>query len=187
VVDFSRWQGAVAYAARITSGWRRAPHSKEAQMRLRILLPALALVAAFVLPSATSARQSRSHEHGHRGSHQILGTWSATVTPDGQPSFQALLTIHAGGGLTETESDAPGTGLGAWEQVGRHSYRFAIETFIFTATGASGGHVIVRGLTTLKDGTLSGRFKFDVYDPSGNVVLSGSGTATATRFQIPAF
>lgn len=156
-------------------------------MRLRILLPALALVAAFVLPSATSARQSRSHEHGHRGSHQILGTWSATVTPDGQPSFQALLTIHAGGGLTETESDAPGTGLGAWEQVGRHSYRFAIETFIFTATGASGGHVIVRGLTTLKDGTLSGRFKFDVYDPSGNVVLSGSGTATATRFQIPAF
>jgi hypothetical protein len=46
--------------------------------------------------------------------------------------------------------------------------------------------VIVRGLTTLNDGTLSGPFKFDVYDPCSNVVQSGSGTATATRFQIPA-
>ena len=156
-------------------------------MRLRVLLPALALVAALVLPSATSARQSRSHEHGQRGSQQILGTWSVTATPDGQPSVQALLTIHAGGGLTETESDAPGTGLGAWEQVGRHRYRFAFETFMFTGTGAPSGHVIVRSLTTLKDGILSGPYKFDVYDPSGNVVQSGSGTATATRFQIPAF
>ncbi|MBV8220983.1 MAG: hypothetical protein JO325_21175, partial [Solirubrobacterales bacterium] len=78
-------------------------------MRIRILLPALALSATLALPSATSAHQSRSHEHGHRGSQQTLGTWSATVTPDGQPSFQARLTLHAEGGLTETESDAPGT------------------------------------------------------------------------------
>lgn len=156
-------------------------------MRLRIILPALALVATLALPSATSAHQGRSHEHGHGGSQQILGTWSVTVTPDGQPSFQALVTLHAGGGLTETESDAPGTGLGAWEQVGHNQYQFAFETFIFTATGAPNGHVIVRGLTTLKDGTLSGPFKFDVYDPSGNVVQSGSGTTTGTRFQIPAF
>lgn len=156
-------------------------------MRLRILLPALALVATLALPSATSARQTRSREHGHRGSQQILGTWSATVTPDGQPSFQSLVTFEAGGGLTQTESDAPGTGLGAWEQVGRDRYQFAFETFIFTNTGAPGGHVIVRSLSTLSDGTLSGPFKFDVYDPSGNVVQSGSGTATATRFQIPAF
>jgi hypothetical protein len=156
-------------------------------MRLRILLPALALVAALALPTATSAHQSRSHEHGQRGSQQILGTWSVTVTPDGQPSFQALVTLEAGGGVTETESDQPGTGLGAWEQVGRNTYRFAFETFLFTATGAPGGHVIVRGLTSLKDGTLSGPFKFDVYDPSGNVVQSGSGTSTGTRFQIPDF
>jgi hypothetical protein len=126
-------------------------------MRLRILLPALAVVATLALPSATSARQSRGHEHGHRGSHQILGTWSVTVAPDGQAFFQALLTIHAGGGLTETESDEPGTALGAWEQVGGDRYQIAFETFIYTATGAPGGHVIVRSLDTINHEHCQGR------------------------------
>jgi hypothetical protein len=47
--------------------------------------------------------------------------------------------------------------------------------------------VIVRSRATLSHGTLSGPFKFDVFDPTGHIVQSGSGTATATRFQIPPF
>jgi len=32
---------------------------------------------------------------------------------------------------------------------------------------------------------LSGPFKFDLFDPTGKVLQSGSGTVTATRFVIP--
>lgn len=152
-------------------------------MRVRIFL--LAALLALAVPAATSARQSRSENHG--GSGQILGTWSIQVTPNGQPTFQALATFSPGGGMVETESDAPGTAQGSWEKSGPRTYQFAFQTFIFSGTGQPGGHVIVRSQATLRHGTLSGPFKFDVFDPTGHIVQSGAGTATATRFQIPPF
>jgi hypothetical protein len=152
-------------------------------MRVRILL--LAALLALAVPAATSARQSRSENHGRSG--QILGTWNVQVTVNGQPTFPALVTFSAGGGLVETESDAPGTGQGSWENIGQRTYQFAFQTFIFTSTGQPNGYVIVRNKATLSHGTLSGPFKFDVFDATGHIVQSGAGTATATRFQIPPF
>ena len=152
-------------------------------MRLRTLL--LAALLALAVPAATSARQSRSENHGR--SEQLLGTWNAQVTVNGQPAFPALLTFSAGGGVVETESDVPGTAQGSWEKIGHHEYQVAFQSFTFTSTGQPGGHVIVRSQVTLSNGTLSGPFKFDVFDPTDHVVQSGAGTATATRFQIPPF
>ena len=152
-------------------------------MRFRILL--LAALLALAVPAATSARQSRSENHGRSG--QILGTWNVQVTVNGQPTFPALLTFSAGGGVVETESDVPGTSLGSWEKIGHHTYAVAFQSFTFTGTGQPSGHVIVRSQVTLNNGALSGPFKFDVFDPAGHVVQSGAGTATATRFQIPPF
>lgn len=152
-------------------------------MRVRILL--LAALLALAVPAATSARQKRSDNHGRSG--QILGTWDGQVTVSGQPPFSALVTFSAGGGLVETESDAPGTALGSWEKIGPRTYQFAFKSFIFSSTGLPTGYVIVRDQATLSHGTLSGPFKFDVFDPTGHIVQSGSGTATATRFQIPPF
>lgn len=152
-------------------------------MRLRILL--LAALFALAVPVATSARQSRSENHGRSG--QILGTWNVQVTVNGQLAFPALVTYSAGGGVVETESDVPGTAQGAWKKIGHHKYQVAFQAFTFTSSGQPGGHVIVRSQVTLSNGVLSGPFKFDVFDPSGHVVQSGAGTATATRFQIPPF
>jgi hypothetical protein len=162
-------------------------------MRVRILL--LVALLALAVPAATSAKQGRSKNHGgspenHGRSAEILGTWSAQVTvnvPPGQPTFPALLTFSAGGGVVETESDAPGTGLGSWEKIGHHQYQFAFETFIFDNAGKPGGDVIVRMQATVNGDTASGAFKFHVFDPTGKMVQSGAGTATATRFQIPPF
>jgi hypothetical protein len=105
--------------------------------------------------------------------------------PDQGPPLEAVLTFTRGGGVIETESDAPGTGQGAWQRIGPGRFAFAFQTYIFTPTGDPAGHVVVRSVVTLANGTLSGPFKFDVLDPAGNVVQSGSGTATATRFVIP--
>jgi hypothetical protein len=151
-------------------------------MRLRVLL--IVALAALAVPSVAGARPSGAHHRHHAQSARIVGTWNVKVTPDGGPTFAALLTFTRGGGVIETESDQPGTGQGGWKRVGPNRFAIAFQTFIFTPTGP-GGHVVVRSVSTLTNNTLSGPFKFDVFDPAGNVVQSGSGTATATPFVIP--
>jgi hypothetical protein len=152
-------------------------------MRLRVFL--IAALAALAVPSVAAARSTRAHDRDSARSAAIVGTWSVQVTPTGAPTFAALLTFTPGGGVIETESDQPGTALGAWKRTSPHRFAIAFETFIFTPSGP-GGHVVVRSVATLtKKNTLSGPFKFDVFDPTGKVVQSGSGTATATRFVIP--
>jgi hypothetical protein len=156
-------------------------------MRLRLLV--CAALVALAVPTLAVARGTKGdHPPGHhQRSAAIVGTWDVQVTPDGQATFPALLTFNRGGGLVETESDAPGTGLGAWKRTGATTYALAFKTFIFTPTGDPGGWVVVRANVTLTDDTLSGPFRFDIFDPAGTKVQSGSGTATATRFVIPDF
>jgi hypothetical protein len=152
-------------------------------VRLRILV--IAALVALALPSVAAARTPKGkHDRNHP---RIVGTWSVQVTPNGEQPFQALVTFTRDGSVIETEADAPGTGQGAWRRIGRNRFAFAFQSFVFTETGDPGGHVVVRSVVTLSDDTLSGPFKFNVYDPAGNVVQSGSGTATATRFVIPDF
>jgi hypothetical protein len=154
-------------------------------MRLRLFV--IAALVALAVPSITVARTGKSHPRSEQKTAAIVGTWDVQVSPDGETPFPALLTFNRGGGLVETESEAPGTGLGSWKRVGDDRYVLAFKTFIFSPTGEPGGWVVVRSQVTLDDDTLSGPFKFDVYDPAGKKVVSGSGTATATRFVIPDF
>ena len=154
-------------------------------MRLRVFI--VAALVALAVPSATTARPVKAHHRGLAHAARILGTWSVQVTPTGAPAFPALITYTQGGGVIETESDAPGTGQGSWTQLSHRRFAFAFQTFIFSSTGEPAGHVVVRSVVTLRRGTLSGPFKFDVVDPAGHTVQSGTGTATATRFAIPQF
>jgi hypothetical protein len=151
-------------------------------MRLRVLL--IAALVALAVPSVAAARPTKAQDRDNARSARIVGTWNVRVTPNGVPTFAALLTFTPGGGVIETESDQPGTGLGAWKPISRKRFEIAFQTFIFTPAGP-GGHVVVRSVATLTKNTLSGPFKFDVFDPTGKVVQAGSGTATATRFVIP--
>jgi hypothetical protein len=153
-------------------------------MRLRLLV--IAVVAALAIPSLALAH-SRGRDHpGDQQAASIVGTWNVQVSPDGQTPFPALLTFNQGGTLVETESDAPGTGLGSWEQIDTDRFALSFKTFIFSGTGQPAGAVVVRSVVTLKDDSLSGPFKFDVLDTAGNVIpsQSDSGTATATPFTI---
>jgi hypothetical protein len=152
-------------------------------VRFRVLL--VAALAVLAVPSATAARTAKRHHPGHGQATRIVGTWTVQVAVVGQTPFPALITINPGGGVIETESANPGTGQGAWKPAGRNRFAYAFQTYLFSGTGAPAGHVLVRGVVTLSHGTLSGPFKFEVSDPSGNTVQSGSGTVTATRFVIP--
>jgi hypothetical protein len=152
---------------------------------LRVLL--VAAVTVLAVPSAAAARPVKAHHHSHASAPRIVGTWDTDVTPDGAPPFKALLTLTRGGGVIETESNAPGTGQGSWKRIGPDRFAVAFQTFIFSPTGDPAGRAVVRSVVTATATTLSGPYKFDVFDPAGNKVQSGSGTATATPFVIPAF
>jgi hypothetical protein len=152
-------------------------------MRLRLFV--IAALVALAVPSITVARTGKHHLRSEHRSAVIIGTWDVQVSPEGQTPFPALLTFNRGGGVVATESDAPGTGLGSWAKTGGNRYALAFKTFIFTPDGQPGGWVVVRSQVTLTEDKLSGPFKFDVFDPTGTKVQSGSGTATATRFVIP--
>jgi hypothetical protein len=156
-------------------------------MRLRLFVLVIAALAALAVPSGIAARTTKS-QAGGSGGHQagaVLGTWNVEVSPDGQATFPAMLTFTGGGGLIETESDQPGTGQGSWKRLGSDRFALAFRTFIYSPTGTSAGSVLVRTVVTLDGDTLSGPFKFDVSDAAGSITQSGSGTATAKRFEIP--
>jgi hypothetical protein len=154
---------------------------------VRVRVVVLTVLAVLAVPSLAAARTGKSHPRDHGHAAAIVGTWSADVTPDQGPPLKALLTFTRGGSVIETESDAPGTGQGAWKRIGPNRFAFAFQTFIFTPTGDPTGSVVVRSVVTLTNDTLAGPFKFDVLDPAGTPVpgQSGSGTATAKRFVIP--
>ena len=86
----------------------------------------LAIAAALSVGGASGAVTSGGsgqHPGGHN--QRILGTWLIDVTPNDDEPFQAMVTFSPGGGLVETESPVPGTGLGSWQSLGRRTCRSA--------------------------------------------------------------
>jgi hypothetical protein len=133
---------------------------------------------------ADETAKGGSHVRGDHG-HGLLGTWLVDVSPTGDQPFQAMLTLSPGGGVIETESTGPGTSQGSWEPREGGGVALTFQRFEFDEQGQPAGHVVVRAeLNPAGRGELSGPFAFDVFDPQGNVVFSGTGTATARRFEV---
>jgi len=136
--------------------------------------------AGFDVTTATVDVSSRQSIHALVETSTALGDITGVIHAAGvspsQASPEAILHVDLYGTAVLLEEFGNviaqgGAGVVIASQSG-HRLGAAFETFIYTATGAPGGHVIVRSLDTLNDGTLSGPFKFDVYDPFGSVVQS---------------
>ena len=152
-------------------------------MRLRALV--VASLAVLAVPAVVLAQSSASDRGGHARDARIAGTWNVEVTPDGESTFPAIVTFTSDGSVIETEAASPTTGQGAWKRVGDNRYAFAFTSFIVSPTGEPGGQVVVRSVVTLDRDSVSGPFTFTAYDAAGRVLQSGSGTATATRYEVP--
>lgn len=97
-----------------------------------------------------------------------------------------MITFAPGGGVIEIESNGPGTALGSWKVVSHDHFAFTIQNFGFDPTGQLIGTARVRAVNRLHpDGnTFDGPFRFEAFDPNGNLVASGGGTAVARRFPV---
>ena len=99
------------------------------------------------------------------------------------------------GGYIETDqlSFSPTLGLstpshGSWASTGGSDFLVTYLTFTFDRTGTAQGKGMVRQTATIgkdkKSYTGSGDFSY--FDPTGNVVLAGTFTVTATRIEVQA-
>ena len=132
---------------------------------------------------------------------QPVGSWLYTVTipVDDNPAhhivFQGVETYMLGGGYIETDqlSFSPTLGLstpshGSWASTGGSDFLMTYLNFTFDSTGTAQGRGLVRQTATIgKDKkSYSGSGDFSYFDPSGNVVLAGTFTVTATRIEVQA-
>jgi len=129
------------------------------------------------------------------GDMSVVGSWYGTITATNPPlgQFNDLISFHTGGIVIESRRYfVPGTpfgnllettGHGAWERTGANSFA---ASFRFLVQDADAGTVIgtdnVSLSLTLDQGTgiLTGTFESQIRDTAGNLLLTVTGTYSAT-------
>jgi hypothetical protein len=144
------------------------------------------LAFASILTTGASA-QFRPGQTLAADAHSLIGTWKVTVSPDGIPPFQAYNVFTVDGNSFEFDNSNPPASqtiaVGPWTNTGVNSFAFTEVNQLFDGTGAFVGELKVRATIALTGSgdTFTSKFKFDVLDPGGNSVFSGSGTAVGKR------
>ena len=120
----------------------------------------------------------------------LVGTWQATISPDGMPPFTAYNVFYADGNSVEFDnSNPPGqqtVAVGPWQRTGDKQYAMLEINQLFDNQGNFAGTLRVTATITL-DSTgnkFTSKFDLKVLDPDSNVVFQGSGTAAATRVSL---
>lgn len=136
-------------------------------------------------------------------SNSIAGSWNVVATvpaPGGTRDFRALITFSEGGGMiASAEGDllqfgndlSPATaGHGAWARTGNREFLMTFRQIFYSidAMGNSsyaGGNKVRHTAIMNRFGTAwSGRMTVEFFDENGQVIATGTGTATATRIVV---
>lgn len=160
------------------------------KLKTEILAIALGLAASTsLLWSADSAPRETTPT--------IQGVWQVTRMGvncndpnQTRPPFPAIMTFHRDRTMTAYTSP-PGTGpldtpeAGVWQRErGSQNYSFHDISYAYDENGTFIGSGVVTAnvhLTSANSFTYSARIQF--FDPDGNLLFSGCGRATGTRFE----
>jgi len=170
-------------------------------MRRISLGPALAVAVLLGLFAADQGGGTRAQDSTPMpGPHPVVGSWWVNLAVTGAMDQEAALDTFAADGtlLASVKSvslappDAPFgqifTSLmhGSWTATGPDQVALTLVRLQTDEGGNYLGTVTVRAvLDVSSDGQrLSGPFTYDVADPAGNVVASGTGTAEGTRITV---
>jgi hypothetical protein len=166
----------------------------------------LAITTVLLLGAASAAVADGRH-NGHNGKGpSLVGTWQVVITPyvcatgiSLPTSFKSRITFNEGGTMVETPFNPtfqPGqssSGLGDWEEVGRHTYHNEFEAYVnFTSVVTPptppryvrGVRRVDQGIEMVDDDHWTGSASVTFFDEAGTVVPpSGCMTATGERLQ----
>ena len=152
---------------------------------------ALVLASMVVMGSGLAARAQSANAGSSNG---LEGTWRVQVTVrDCQTgavlrTFPALFAFAKGGTVTNTTAGQfPALftpGFGVWQHTTDHSYSAVSEAFIFSPAGAwIQTHRLTRSIELNGDADeFTDTIKLEIFDTSGNLIVTGCGTSVASRF-----
>ena len=157
-------------------------------LNLKSMTLLIALTGIWAAPAQELRGGARPNQTLAADAHSLIGTWKVTVSPDGGiPPFQAYNVFTLDGNSLEFDNSNPPAAqtiaVGPWTSTGPNRYAFTEINQLFDDKGNPAGELKVRAtieMTGIGD-TFNSQFKFDVSDPNGNVVFSGSGTAVGKR------
>ena len=130
----------------------------------------------------------------------LVGSWDVVVTPRDcatgnpvpfPPTFYGMQTYNQGGTMVESDAGIPGApitrvgGQGVWAHLRGREYSVAFRVVKFNPDGSPAGKDVIRDVISLGWGgdTYTSTGTVQIFDPAGNLVLTGCATTTATRFQ----
>ena len=130
----------------------------------------------------------------------LVGSWDVTVTPRDcatgnpvpfPPPFYGMQTYNLGGTMVESDAGIPGApitrvgGQGVWTHLRGREYAVAFRVVKFNPDGSPAGKDVIRDVISLGWGgdTYTSTGTIQIFDPAGNLVLTGCATTKATRFE----
>jgi hypothetical protein len=119
----------------------------------------------------------------------IVGAWRGQISANGLPTFGSLTSFAQGGTLVASASvdlsppflSTPG--YGAWRRTADNRYAVRFEFFTFAAGGAPSGSGEIVATVTVDDNRQHGSFTLKIFDVSGSLLLTTTGTLQARRIQ----
>jgi hypothetical protein len=167
--------------------------TKEQTMKLKTQIAVMVLALA----ASTSLVWSADRQAPRAVTPTLVGVWQVIrmgVNCDDpnqtRPPFPALMTFYRDGTLT-AYANPPGTGpldtpeAGLWQhEPGSQNYSFHDISYVYDENGAFAGSGVVTAnvhLTSANSFEYSATIQF--FDADGNLVFSGCGRATGTRFE----
>ena len=159
----------------------------------RILMSAAPImIVGCLLASGAPARAQSEDGGSHNG---LQGTWRVQVTVrDCQTgavlrTFPALFAFAKGGTVTNTtagQSPALFTpGFGVWRHTQGRTYTAVLEAFVFSPDGVwIQTNRFTRSIELDGDADeFTDSINLEIFDTSGNLIVTGCGTSVATRFK----
>jgi len=178
---------------------RHALVSTASLSRRAIVGRSAAVAAALGLTTrlrSAAAQDARSE----MAAHPVVGSWRLNLAVDGAMDQEGVLVTFAADGtvlasvkpVSPAPPDAPfgqifaSLGHGTWTVVGPNQVALTLVRWQTDENGNYLGTVTVPAvLDVSSDGQgLSGSFTYDVADPAGNVVATGTATAEGTRIAV---
>ena len=147
---------------------------------LSILITALAITGA-------SQTGLSNYKNQDKTAKMLPGSYAVAGETPVQGQFKALLTFTSDGNIIGDEPSAFETAAhGNWVSTKGSEAAYTFTSLLGGADGQFSGSIKVVGTLRLDVGQekWTGPFKVEVFDASGNVILSDRGTLTGKRIQI---
>jgi hypothetical protein len=165
-------------------------------MKTQIVKAIGPVLATFMLAAFAQVWVSAQADTGQG----LVGSWDVLVTPRDcatgnpvpfPPTFYGMQTYHQGGTMQVSDPLNLGAlttnvgGQGVWAHSRGQKYSVAFRVVKFNPDGTPAGRDVIRDVIVLGPGgdSYTSTGTVEIYDPAGNLVLTGCATTAATRFK----